>query len=335
MATPNQPPDPPPSISATELRRRLLASTPPPMAAGASSVNIDLDSMAAAAATPASKSNWGADALIKLRLPGQHAATPALAEPEPNPSPFHPQAQINKRTPVVGMRMQNLDSSGFVPEQSGPPRGTGSGPIRHPASRTTDDNPTAEIARLRSENKEIRQLLQDMKHLLQEASDSEQRYANREGEFQNALAERQRQIDELSEQLQTIEEQIASGTLTHQAPQAAPKSRTELEEWGDELEKESSRVTQDRKRLESERTQLREDEDALEKQMRDMEVSMARERAIMARQETELKRLSAEIQHELELLQRGDTVLRDQMQKFQRRAQDVMLQGKGAPPPRR
>ncbi len=64
---------------------------------------------------------------------------------------------------------------------------------------------------------------------------------------------------------------------------------------------------------------------------------MARERALMARQETELRRLSNEIQHELELMQRGDAQLREQMQKFQRRAQDV-LQGKignnGAPPRR-
>jgi hypothetical protein len=55
-----------------------------------------------------------------------------------------------------------------------------------------------------------------------------------------------------------------------------------------------------------------------------MEVSMARERALMARQETELKRLSAEIQHELELMQRGDAALREQMVKFQRRANEVM-----------
>jgi hypothetical protein len=69
---------------------------------------------------------------------------------------------------------------------------------------------------------------------------------------------------------------------------------------------------------------LRDDEEASEKQMREMEVSMARERALMARQETELKRLSAEIQHELEIMQRGDAALREQMQKFQRRATEVM-----------
>ena len=70
--------------------------------------------------------------------------------------------------------------------------------------------------------------------------------------------------------------------------------------------------------------QLREDEESLEQQMREMEVGMARERALIARQETELKRPSTEIQHELELMQRGDGQLREQMAKFQRRAQDVM-----------
>jgi hypothetical protein len=58
--------------------------------------------------------------------------------------------------------------------------------------------------------------------------------------------------------------------------------------------------------------------------MREMEVSMARERAMLARQETELKRLSAEIQHELDILQLGDAGLREQMARFQRRAQEVM-----------
>ena len=38
--------------------------------------------------------------------------------------------------------------------------------------------------------------------------------------------------------------------------------------------------------------------------------------------------LSAEIQHELELVQRGDTSLRDQMVKFQRRAQEVLTTAK-------
>jgi hypothetical protein len=69
-----------------------------------------------------------------------------------------------------------------------------------------------------------------------------------------------------------------------------------------------------------------------------MEVSMSKERSLLARQETELKRLSAEIQHELELMQRGDANLRDHLKKFERRAQEVMTKppgGGGAPPGRR
>jgi DNA repair exonuclease SbcCD ATPase subunit len=186
----------------------------------------------------------------------------------------------------------------------------------------SEDSPHAEIQRLRSENKELRTLLGEMKHLLQEASDTEQQLAAKEKEFEQALAEKDGQIEQLSVQLGSIEDQIATGELA--PPPPMPKTRSELEEWADELEKENSKIQQERKRLDDERRQLREDEEALEKQMREMEVAMARERALIARQETELRRLSAEIQHELELVQRGDTSLRDQMVKFQRRAQEVL-----------
>ncbi len=166
-----------------------------------------------------------------------------------------------------------------------------------------------------------------MKHLLQEASETEQRLVAKEKEFEKVLAEKDAQIEDLSVHLGTIEEQIAKGELA--PPPPPPKTRGELEEWGDELEKESAKLTQDKKKLEDDRRQLREDEEALEKQMREMEVAMARERAMLARQETELKRLSSEIQHELEILQRGDAGLREQMQKFQRRAQEVMSKPNG------
>src|SRR5207248_4633571 len=140
------------------------------------------------------------------------------------------------------------------------------------------------------------------------------------------------QLHEASTQLGAIEEQIAKGELAPPAP--APKTRTELEEWADELEKDSSKLAQERKKLEAERQQLREDEEGLEAQMREMEVAMARERALLARQETELRRLSAEIQHELDLVQRGDASLREQMQKFQRRAAEVMNKPGGNGPRR-
>jgi chromosome segregation ATPase len=194
-----------------------------------------------------------------------------------------------------------------------------------------DDSPMAEVQRLKGENKELRTLLDEMKHLLQEASETEQRLVVKEAEFQSVVAEKDSKIEELNAHLGAIEEQIAKGELA--PPPPAPKTRSELEEWGDELEKESAKLAQDRKRLEEERRQLREDEEALEKQMRQMEVSMARERAMIARQETELKRLSAEIQHELDILQRGDAGLREQMAKFQRRAQEVMTKPPSSGPP--
>src|SRR5215210_3603286 len=83
--------------------------------------------------------------------------------------------------------------------------------------------------------------------------------------------------------------------------------------------------------MDDDRKQLREDETALEKQMRDMEVQMARERALLARQEQELKRLNAEIQHELEIMQRGDGALRERLALFQRRHAEV-ISGEGSPP---
>lgn len=307
MANPNNAPtDPAHSLSAAELRRRLMASTPPPMAGP----------MTAAEADQAGIPRAGAEARDRLRLP----SAPSAGDP------------VAPRRPAAGYGPPPGEGSGARPLPAGRPDAGGSG-VRGYVSRAPSSEETAQAAadRLRNENKELRKLLDEMKHLLQEASDTEQQYAKREQEALAAVGDKQRHVDELSAQLQGIEEQIASGALSPQQPVVVPKTRSELEDWADELERDSSKVSQERKKLEHERQQLREDEEALENQMRQMEVSMARERALMARQETELKRLSAEIQHELEIMQRGDATLRDQMQKFQRRAQDV-LQTKVAPP---
>ena len=338
MANPNQPPEPPPSLSAAELRRRLLASTPPPIAATASTPGPD-----DTAEGPAY--NWAApstDLLARLRMPGGgsksgpipvplgRAAVPPPLPFDPPPTPGVTRAAVNRRTPLPGGRGADPGSAiaGVLNQLANVADGSGRAPV--------DDSPMAEIQRLRGENKELRTLLDEMKHLLQEASDTEQQFGLKEKEFEAALAEKDAQVEELSAQLGSIEEQIAKGELA--PPPPAPKSRTELEEWSDELEQENARLAQERKRLDEERRQLREDEEALEQQMREMEVSMARERALIARQETELKRLSAEIQHELDLVQRGDAGLREQMAKFQRRAADVMSNrpgGTGAYPARR
>lgn len=283
MSASQLPPDPPPSISVSELRRRLLASTPP--LGGTATADLDAEA-AKTGSGPISTEVL----LRKLKMPAHTAAPPdAIA--------------VNRRTPIG---MSGALSADFLSE---PPIG---------------ESPAAELHRLRSENREFRQLLNEMKNLLQEASDQEQTFAQQTQLAEQQLAEKQSLIEELTAQLQQIEDQINSGQLVQAQPQAPPKNRTELEEWSDELEQEAAALNQLRRQLDDERKQLHDDEESLEKQMRDMEVSMARERALMARQETELKRLSAEIQHELELMQRGDASLREQLQKFQRRAAEVM-----------
>jgi hypothetical protein len=166
---------------------------------------------------------------------------------------------------------------------------------------------------LRQENIQLQQLMDEMRQLLQEASEQEQKVQTELADRDQKLAAAQARITELD-------------TIVNNKP----KTKSELEEWADELERESFQIAQERRTLDEDRKQLREDETTLEKQMRDMEVQMARERALLARQEQELKRLNAEIQHELELMQRGDGVLRERLQVFQRRHAEVV--GGDGPP---
>ena len=66
-------------------------------------------------------------------------------------------------------------------------------------------------------------------------------------------------------------------------------------------------MTQERKKLDEERQQLREDEEALETQMREMEVGDGpRAGADGPAGDGAASGCRAEIQHELELMQRGD-----------------------------
>ncbi|MCI0700045.1 MAG: hypothetical protein L0241_03045 [Planctomycetia bacterium] len=341
MANQNTPPaQPSSSLSAAELRRRLLASTPPPLASAAPNGEEDLDvtvplavpiAAVTATPTPVPAPASSPDLLARLRMPGKSGPLPVPpARPAAPAAPPTQRAPVNRQTPPPHPSNNRAYSD---------PASAIAGALSQLAElqqngRQYDDSPHAENQRLKGEIKELRSLLEEMKQLLQEASETEQQLVTKEKEFEKILAEKDSQIDDLSTHLGAIEEQIAKGELV--PPPPVPKTRTELEDWADELEKESAKLTQDKKKLEDERRQLREDEEALEKQMRDMEVAMARERAMIARQETELKRLSAEIQHELEILQRGDAGLREQMQKFQRRAAEVMTKpGAGNPPGRR
>jgi hypothetical protein len=273
---------------------------------------VGMTTTAAASASTAS----GLDLLARLRTPGQAGGSKVIAQPNSRFVP--PQAgsiPVNTRTPGVS------SSSGLFAALPAP-RGEDVLPTR-------TDHGGSEIGRLRSENKELRKLLNEMKQLLQDASDTEQLHAKLNVELQTALAEKANQIEELTGHLHHFEEQISSGALAPVQPQ---RTKTELEEWGDELERENSKLTKERKQLDDERRQLREDEEALENQMRQMEVSMAKDRAIMARQEIELRRLHGEIQNELEIIQLGDATLREHMQRFQRRAQEVMTKPPGGGP---
>jgi len=318
MSNITPPPDQAQPLTAAALRARLLSSTPPPVATASTAE----PAVAEEEATEQPQS-WQAgsaqELLARLRMPGKSgavplptarptAAVPVATDPVPvrrlpTPRPPAPNGRADPSSAIAGAlnQLANYADGG--------------------SGRYYDDSPHGEIQRLKNENKELRTLLEEMKHLLQEASESEQQLVTKEKEFEAALAAKDAQIEELSTHLGAIEEQIAKGELA--PPPPVPKTRTELEEWADELEKENAQLQQQRKRLDDDRRQLQEDEEGLETQMREMEVSMARERALIARQETELRRLNAEIQHELEMMQRGDANLRTQMEKFQRRAQEI------------
>jgi hypothetical protein len=212
---------------------------------------------------------------------------------------------VNKMTPLPASK---LDFTSFRREE----------PVPEALPANHD-----EAAKLRAKNAELRKIIEEMKPVIEEANALEQEMQEKERALQLEIASRDKQIQELQEHLREIEEQISN------AAPPIPKTPDELDEWADDLEKESAKLAQQRRQIEHDRKQLHEDEESLQLQMRQMEVQMARERAMMARQETELKRLSGEITHELELMQRGDGALREQMAKFQRRHQEVL---RGAAP---
>jgi hypothetical protein len=334
MSHPDTPMDPPPSISAAELRRRLLASTPPPAQSGGSGV---VEQPAVTVKVGVKANSIGAQ-LSRLTMPGTNGPVAATS--------LAPVADLVETPPVLPTRSRlaaMADVAPSAPAMIPSPSGvmgvshSRGGPALEPSATASNNgrvHTEDDYRRIKQENRELRKLLDEMKQLLQEASDNEQTHGTREAQLTEQLAQKQRQIEELTDQLQMIEEQVASGALMQAPP--TPKTRTELEEWNDELEQEANKIHKSKRDLDEERKQLRDDEESLERQMRQMEVSMAKERALMARQETELKRLSAEIQHELEIMQRGDAALREQLSKFQRRAADVMSGRMGpnaAPPP--
>ena len=335
----NQPPDAS-RLSPAELRRRLLAvptDQPPPAPPAAEAEHDEpapppLPHPVAPPAPAEPDEEAAAIAEIAARRYGMIAS---LQNPPPAPKPaIRPPGGSHSGGSQSGGSHSGGSHSGMGGSQPGtggshsgmgsspPGLGSANGVVRHAAAFAS-----TEVAQLRDDNAQLHQVIAETRDLLEEAARQEAVFQEREKQLQDELGDKTRQINELHEHLRVIEEQVAA------AEPPKPKTPTELEEWADELEKENARLSQERKQLDEERRQLRDDEGALEQQMRDMELSMARERALMARQETELKRLSAEIQHELEVAQRGDASLREQMQKFQRRHQEVLSRSAGPSPP--
>jgi hypothetical protein len=276
-------------LSTADLRRRLLAVAP------------------AAAMEPEPV----AAPVANLRPPaGRLAVPPTLAElPVAEDEPTYPIAELTPEAhPPIHTDPTPVPFNRITPPDLRRPSSQSSVRLPRPlVSLAPAADPLIEQLRheaehYRGEAQALQQLMEEMRQLLQEASEQEQR-------VQAELADRDQKVTAASARIQELETIINT----------KPKTKTELEEWADELERESMQISQERRTMDKDRQQLREDETALETQMREMEVGMARERALLARQEQELKRLNAEIQHELELMQRGDGALRERMAQFQRR----------------
>jgi hypothetical protein len=292
-----------PRLSTAELRRRLQApaGVPAPIAPPEPTPAPPAAAPPPRAAAP----RFTLPANIP-DLPVEDDATVAFADLAHQPMAPAP-VPVKSRAPTPAPQPRPVPQ---IPTRGSNPRV--SRPVlpdvyAEPAPIIPAQAPVAYADPLHQENEQLQGLLDEMRQLLQEASDQEQK-------TQKSLTERDIQLAEAVAKIKALEEIIA----------LKPKTRGELEEWADELERDNAKLEQQRRAMDEDRKQLREDEAALEKQMREMEVQMARERAMLARQEQELRRLNAEIQHELESMQRGDGVLRDRLQVFQRRHAEVV-----------
>jgi len=290
-----------PRLSTADLRRRLHTGGSAP-----------------AGSTDSGSRSGGSQFAIPASLADLPVGEDAPTFPIPRQAPEE-QPPIVDAAPVVPSRFAPAEHQPPPPSRSQfaappvapvpyvpPPVALAHAPLLH------DPAVDPAVEQLRQENAQLHQLMEEMRQLLQDASEQEQR-------VQSELTERDAKLATAAARIEELETAVNT----------KPKTKGELEEWADELERESFQIAQERRMMEADRKQLREDESSLEKQMREMEVQMARERAMLARQEQELKRLNAEIQHELEVMQRGDGTLRERLAVFQRRHAEVIG---GAPP---
>lgn len=269
-------------LTTAELRRRLTApSAPVPEAipAGASAPTAGVP-MARRLVAPPTRAE------IALDEDDGSYLIDRQTEDEPTPIPANHATPPDLRRPA--------GRSSFTLPRPVVPQAPAPDPVIEQLRRDVDA--------YRREAEHLQQLMEEMRQLLHEASEQEQR-------MQEEVADRELKLEASELRVKELETVVNT----------KPKTKTELEEWADDLERESMQIAQERRAMEGDRKQLREDESALEKQMREMEVGMARERAMLARQEQELKRLNSEIQHELEIMQRGDGALRERLAVFHRR----------------
>ena len=289
-----------PDSSLSLLRRQLLSAATPPSEGIESSDSVDFDQVEEPAivtpelqsllrpkSAPSSKQE-DVEAVLQ-----QYQAERAMADPSG--------LRLPKRESLTNAS-RALSGSRLGPRPT-PARGL------PPLTTTTH----AELERLRTENAELKQLIEEYRELL-EANDPTV-WEQRLNDAQQALTEKDEQLKSLRAQVEEWEERFKTHRFVPHDDDLAREA--------DELDKERARLTQERKELEAERQQLKEDEEAMMAQMREMEIGMAKDRAELARQRTELQRLQAEIQHEIEVLQRGDATIKERLAQFQRRCQDT------------
>jgi hypothetical protein len=176
---------------------------------------------------------------------------------------------------------------------------------RHPGEPGEND----EIQRLRGENAELRQRVEELEQALLERPENEEDWTERQSEYEALLEEKSEVIRNLHQKIQELREAAVS------APSASAR--------GGALDPAAQQeLVAVKRELEEARAQLEEDEQALEQQMRQMEMAMSRERAELARQRTELTRLHNDLRHEMEQAAR-DAALKERLQPLQRRQHEV------------
>jgi hypothetical protein len=164
-----------------------------------------------------------------------------------------------------------------------------------------------EVERLRGENAELRQRVEELEHALLEQR-PEDDWTERQREYEALLEEKSEVIRTLHQKIQELREAAVS------APGAGGGGAADPADHQD--------VAALKRALEQARAQLEEDEAALEQQMRQMEMAMSRERAELARQRIELQRLHNDLRHEMEQAAR-DAELKERLQPLQRRQGEI------------